>query len=301
MRRAFVFLVLALSGLAAAAVARAGTVLEDLRAPSPALGGEIAYSLYLPDGIVEGERLPTLYLLHGYNGGQREWLKGGRLEALLDRLIGEGSLPPLIAVMPQGGKSWYVDSAAFGGPGDYETAIVRDLMAEVERRFPSAGERALRGIAGNSMGGFGALRLAFRHNDLFSAVVGLSPGIYKHDGRSWAQGLPSEWNQKREQWFPRTTGETFDKATYVAQSPFADVERVAVMPEPPRILLMVGDDDYFRLYEGTIELFLDLRDAEVAAELRVGDGAHDWKYWRRTLPEALRFLAAEWPGSAETQ
>lgn len=150
----------------------AGELLVDRSIPSPALGRDLAYNIYLPSGHAEsGLRYPTVYLLHGYGGGYHEWREGGRIEETLDRLIETGEIAPLIAVMPEAGKSWYVDSARFGGPGDYESAILADLIPAIDRLYPTRAEGRHRAIAGLSMGGHGALRLAFLYPETFSAVA----------------------------------------------------------------------------------------------------------------------------------
>lgn len=270
---------------------RAGEVLVDQAAPSPALGGEIRYSIYLPSGDA-GVGFPVIYLLHGLGGGQGEWVKGGRIAETLDRLIGNGTIGPLIAVMPEAGKSWYVDSRRFGGPGDYETAITRDLVAGVDARYPTLGEASHRGVAGISMGGHGALRFAFAHPDIFTAVAALSPGIWLPGGVSERSGPANESPADREKWYPRTTGETFDLDTFNAQSPFALVDGVAQLEELPAVFLAVGDDDYWKLHDGTVEMYLELRRVGLKPELRVAEGGHNWDYWREVTEEALRFLDA---------
>lgn len=236
-----------------------------------------------------------VYLLHGYGAGQAEWFKGGRVAEVLDRLIAAGEIAPVIAVAPSTGKSWYVDSAAWGGPGDYETAIVRDLVAAVDGAYPTVAGREGRAIAGNSMGGHGALRLAFAHPDRFGAVAALSPGIWKPGSISEMTGPRFESPENREKWYPRTTGETFDLRVLNAQSPFALVAAVAASDTPPRIFLATGDDDYWHLQDGTLEMYLDLVAHGLKPELRVDDGGHDWKYWRRTVEPVLRFFDAGWP------
>ncbi|MEM6547505.1 MAG: alpha/beta fold hydrolase [Pseudomonadota bacterium] len=268
----------------------AGEVRENQAAPSPALGGEIRYSLYLPEGHETGARYPVVYLLHGYGGGQREWLHGGRLEALLDRLIAADEIGPVIAVMPAAGKSWYVDSARYGGPGDYETAIMRDLMAEIDRRYPTRAAFGQRAVAGNSMGGFGALRLAFRHPERFAAVAGLSPAIFMPDGVSWPDTLATSPTEEQDKWFPRTFGERFDLEIYKAETPFAHLDTMMAAQAQPQVLLTVADDDYFRLHDGTVEMYVELRRRGLKPELRVGDGGHDWDYWRGAAEEAFRFF-----------
>lgn len=284
-----------LAALLAPVAAAAGEVREDQQAPSPALGRPLPYTIYLPDGHdVPGARFPVLYVMHGYGGGQREWFRGGLAEAL-DRLIASGAIRPVIAVAPEAGRSWYVDSARFGGPGDYETAIAADLVAHVERTWPALPGRAFRAMAGNSMGGHGALRLAFAYPDRYGQVAALSPAIWRPGGVSWGLSPQILRPEGLEQWFPRTTGETFDWRVFRAQSPFALVARMAAMSDPPRVLLGVGDDDYFGLQDGTVEMYLELRAHGLRPELRVLDGGHDWRLWGRMLDDVLEFLDQGWP------
>jgi S-formylglutathione hydrolase FrmB len=140
------------------------------------------------------------------------------------------------------------------------------------------------------MGGHGALRLAFAYPDVFSVVAALSPGIWLPGGVSERSGPATEAPADREKWYPRTTGETFDLDTFNAQSPFALVDGLAQLELPPAIFLAVGDDDYWKLHDGTVEMYIELRRIGLTPELRVADGGHDWKYWRGVTGEALRFL-----------
>lgn len=276
--------------LAVAGPLRAGQILKDVAVPSPALGRDLIVNVYLPDGADGDDRFPSLYLLHGFGAGRGEWLKGGRIAETLDAMIEAGDIAPVIAIMPSAGKSWYVNSARFGGPGDYEDAIAIDLVSWADATLPTRPEAAHRGIAGLSMGGHGALRLAFAHPETFSAVAALSPGIWKPGGLS--DTFDQDSSADLERWYPKTTGQTFDLGEFHRQSPFALIGALAVMPEPPRIFLAVGDDDQWNLHDGTVEFYLDLRGIGLKPELRVGNGSHSWTFWRSVTPDALRFLDA---------
>ena len=163
--------------------AEAGEVRRDQQVASPALGGPLTFSVYLPDGYAPDRGpYPVVYLLHGLGANSRRGWTNGRIEEVLDGLIGAGELPGTIAIMPDANNSWYVDSAALGGPGDYETAIVRDLLRQVETTFGARADRGDRAVAGISMGGYGALRFAFFHPDLFGAVASLSGGLFEGVG-----------------------------------------------------------------------------------------------------------------------
>lgn len=263
-------------------------ILDGLLLETEAVEGGLDYSLYLPPESDDGRRFAVVYLLHGLGAGPGEWTRGADINAHLDRLIGAGTIAPMIAVMPSAGRSWYVDSARFGGPGDIETAIVRDLVAEIEAEHPTNGQRA---IAGFSMGGHGALRLAFGHPETFAAVAAFAPAIWTADGvssrRSPMRMLSAD---QREAWFPKTTGPSFDPEMLARQSPFASLPALARLEDPPPVLLAVGDEDYFDFQDGTVEMYLALRRIGMEPELRVTDGGHDMPFVRSVLDEALVFL-----------
>jgi len=138
-------------------------------------------SVYLPPRYFTdpGRRYPVLYLLHGYTGVPREWTdgyQGMQLDLVMDSLVAAGVGREMIVVVPNGRNkyfgSFYLNSAATGNWEDY---LVRDLVAYVDSAYRTLANVASRGIAGHSMGGFGALTLAMRHPDVYHAVYGLSP------------------------------------------------------------------------------------------------------------------------------
>src|SRR5579864_407989 len=145
----------------------AKVTLSDITFRSAALGHDIEYRVISPLET-SGRKLPVLYLLHGGGGGFRDWSNYSDVAGYAER--------GLILIMPEGNSSYYTNSA--DRPQDrYEDYIVHDLIADVEQRFPAAGGRAHRAIAGASMGGFGAVVLALKHPDLFIFVGGLSSAL----------------------------------------------------------------------------------------------------------------------------
>lgn len=275
------------------AAVEAGDVRTGLQFDSHALKQPLSFSLYLPDAYAaEPERrFPVIYLLHGYGANDREWLERGKAGTVLDQLIQTGDVPPVIAVMPDGAKSWYVDSADLGGPGDYESAIARDLLGHIENRYRAMPDRRGRAIAGLSMGGYGALRLAFFHPERFIAVASLSGALYETAGIPGVDQPAAEALEKAAHWYRGAYGRPFNVETYIARSPFSRITDLKRMEKPPHILITAGDDDYFKFYEGSAALFVALRRAGLPAELRIDDGGHDWKLWRKQFPQVVRFLS----------
>lgn len=288
-------LVLAAALISTAAPGRSGEILRDLVIADTTTGDSLTYSVYVPDRPDgPGKRLPVLYLLHGYGASSREWIDGLDVAQTLDTMIGSGEIAPLLAVMPDAGKSWYVDSGAFDGPGDMETAIVSTLVDAVDRRFPSDARAERRAIAGLSMGGFGALRLGFKYPERFCTVVGLSAGLFKPGGVSWQHGPGGRRWETRERWYAASFGSPFNLGVYNQRNPFTYVDNLAHLTGPMDILLIAGDDDAMGAYDGTVEMFIELRKRGLKPELRISDGGHDHALWKSRLRDILRFVDESW-------
>ena len=273
--------------LACAAPADAGRLVTGLEAPSPVLGRPIRYAAYVPaDAPPEGTRWPVVYLLHGFGGDERQWADGGGVVATLDAEIAAGRLPPLMAVMPMAGNSWYVDAAPPAGGGDVARAMTTDLVGWIDRAWPTAACREGRVVAGLSMGGYGALLYAFDRPDLFGGVVSLSGSIFRE-----APADPAERARRTMPMYRGVFGEPMDWERYDAWNLFPRVAAVASLERPPAIWLAAGDDDFPAILEGTVRLHAMLRQAGVASELRILDGRHDWQLWSTALAPGLAWQA----------
>ena len=158
-------ILLAPSAIGSSSAAAPGS-LTHASFPSATLNEAINYNVYLPAGYAAStERYPVLYLLHGRGDSMSAWTQ---MKGALDELIAAGDIPPTIAIMPDAPwssrASYYVDSAYTGAdPGrPVETAFTKDLIAHVDSTYRTVANRTGRGIAGYSMGGYGALRYRWR-------------------------------------------------------------------------------------------------------------------------------------------
>ena len=145
----------------------AGSSIDRASYSSPTLGGEGSFLVYLPPGYAStAHRYPVIYLLHGQNGHATAFLEIG-IQSSLDRLIAHKSIPPMIAVMIQDRTSL----ENWRDLGSRRSAsYVAEVQELVDRMLPTVARRAGRAIAGNSMGGFGAMHVALANPYRFSVV-----------------------------------------------------------------------------------------------------------------------------------
>jgi S-formylglutathione hydrolase len=138
-------------------------------------------SVYLPPGYATNpeRRYPVVYLLHGFEADHLVFTKGPyqdmNIRSSMDSLIALGAVNEMIVVTPNAKNafdgSFYVNSPV---AGKWEDFIARDLVEWVDAHYHTIRNRSGRGIAGHSMGGFGALSVAMHHPEIFSAVYALS-------------------------------------------------------------------------------------------------------------------------------
>lgn len=259
--------------------AQAGEIRAE-RMESQALGRSLEYSVYLPDGPSRG--VPVVYLLHGRSSDPGEWLRMGMVKATADRLIAEKRIKPMLVVLPAAGNSWYA-------AGGIETALVRELPAEIEKRWGTRADRSGRAVAGNSMGGFGALRFAFGHPDRYAAAASMS-------GAYWTRVVPgmkidAEMEARLARVFAGSFGTPFDISRFLAQSPMAIAARAAASPSSPPVYLTVGRDDRFGLASEQDAVASALRRMGHDVTAETTDGDHDWGTWEAALPGVLEFLS----------
>ncbi len=216
---------------------------------SRAAGGQYSYLVYLPPSYENSQkRYPVLYWLHGGGGNQRT---GAPVVQRIDDAIRERQAPEMIVILVNGvGSSMFLDSA--DGEKPVETAIVQDLLPHVDETYRTLPGPRGRGVEGFSMGGFGALHLAFKHPDKFGVLSSLAPALLKPDAddRKYARAFEE----------PPISG---DRAYFAKHDPFALLERNAGRIRPMRIRLAVGDDDRPYTVRRTRELRNALKRAHV--------------------------------------
>lgn len=144
------------------------TTITDMRIPSSSVGGALRYRAIVPV-TQPGERLPVLYLLHGANSGPDDIERHSEVVQL-------AATSHFIVIIPDAKLSYYTN-ARNRRYAHWEDAIVFDLPRDVEARFPVLLGREHRGIAGISMGGYGAVKLALKHPELYGFSASMSGAL----------------------------------------------------------------------------------------------------------------------------
>jgi enterochelin esterase-like enzyme len=264
---------------------------------SETLGRDYDYQVYLPVGYGGSElRYPVIYLLHGRGDDYYAWLSA---VDILDRLIAEEAIPPLIAVMPDMPSSdaagYYIDSLYIGEdfPSEpVETAFFNDLIPHIDSTYRTLAQRDGRAIGGYSMGGYGAIRYALAYPDQFAAAIVLSPAVYTP--------LPPLDSSVRLFGSFGNGEKLFDAERYEQLNYPTLFENFIAKELPLDLFIAVGDDEWKHPAEEDQMHDLDMeahllynrvrRVPRVLAELRVYDGGHDWDVWRRGFEEGLRIV-----------
>ncbi|GHB83474.1 hypothetical protein GCM10007390_43170 [Persicitalea jodogahamensis] len=155
--------------------------IDTISYPSKTVGTTRRALIYTPPGFDKKTKYPVLYLLHGIGGDEKEWLKGGSPQVILDNLYAEGKIKPMIVVMPNGRAM--KDDRAVGNVFDkdkveafatFEKDLLNDLIPFIEKKYPTLTDQEHRAIAGLSMGGGQSLNFGLGNLDKFAWVGGFS-------------------------------------------------------------------------------------------------------------------------------
>ncbi len=274
--RAAIRLGIVIIALCFATGAKAGTVVPAEFA-SNVLGRAWAFNVYLPDGYATSRlRYPVLYLLHGIGQNRDEWVTKGEIAHEADLLIAAGQIPPCVIVMPSAGDSWFVD-----GPERMETAFGREFVPYIDQHYRTIASSDGRVIAGESMGGYGALRLLMLNPRMFSAAALLSPAVYVPE--------PPEHSSSRRSPAFQTNG-TFDPALWEARNYPKLIDRFAAARVRVPVYIMSGMDDEFHIEDQAIVLYRAWRRHGWPGRLLLIAGRHNFDVWRPAMPDALRYI-----------
>lgn len=271
----------------------------DERAPRVQMG------VYLPKSYAESANKDKVYpwalWLHGRNENHRKFHVDGGAR-ILDELRGKDAIPDFVLVALSLGNPIYIDGAA----GDQETLIVDKLPAFLCKKYRLASDRTHRALMGVSMGGFGAMKIALRHPDLFGVVAAHSSALMP----AKPDELPDQWQRTVQRMVERggldkVFGNPIDMKKWAEHMPLAlgesmDVDTLKTL----KIYFDVGSDDRYQFAppNEAMHALLDKRGVPHEFELVAG-GGHSWGSGslQKQLHKSLRFVGQCLGGTATAE
>lgn len=248
--------------------------------------GGVPYEIVGPPGRPD-RPLPLLLALHGGNGHDGfAALVGWRLR----KLWAAGEIPPLVAVVPRSGRSFWLDRR--DGSRRWESVLAGPFLDHCIAAHGLSCEPSETLLFGISMGGMGALRLAFRNPTRFAGVTALEPGI--EPALRYADVKPEHSFFRPQELLEKLYGSPIDHAHWEANHPPAMLAAhpASIRDSGLKIYLEVGNRDLLNLHHGAEFLHRQLWDHGVAHEYRLYDGAdHVGRTIAPRCDEAFRFHA----------
>ncbi len=242
--------------------------LEFVTVKSAALQRRADVTVFVPPQARGVEDLPIVLLLHGVYGSHWAWALKGAAHLTTARLIAEGALPPVALVMPSDGLSGDGSGYVAHAFEDVEHWIIDEVPALARAIVPGCTPRSPLLIAGLSMGGFGALRLAGKYPQRIAAAAA-------HSSITDVAQFDAFLEHRRAGW-----------STAPADCSVLTALRDAAALPPIRF--DCGRDD--ALFDANRTLHHELEQAGIAHRYAENDGGHDWPYWSRHLADTLRFF-----------
>jgi S-formylglutathione hydrolase FrmB len=251
--------------------------------PSKILDHPVDYCIDLPaDYASSTRRYPALYFLHGLFGNDHRWIDRGGKE-IFDRLTADGSIGQFIVVLPNGGETFYINSE--DGKDRYEDFFIHELVPFIDHHYRTIGTKDARGVAGLSMGGYGALHLAMRHSDLFGSVAATSAVLIDR----LPNPLPTEG---RWQFYSRILSHAFGSP--VNQAYWEENNPLTLAKDPSKfqglkIYFDVGDQDRYGFDKGAAILDEILSKENYPHTYALRQGGHGWEFLDQYMQYSLYF------------
>jgi len=235
---------------------------------STSMSKEIEAVVITPDDYSDQQKYPVLYLLHGYSGNQNDWItQVPGIKAYVDQY-------DFIIVCPDGHfSSWYLDSP-MDSSWRYETYTAHELPEWVDHHYSTIASREGRAITGLSMGGHGALYLAFRNQDVFGAAGSMSGGV---DLRPF----PGNWNLSDRLGTYAEHPENWEKNSVINLV-------YKLTPGSLQITFDCGTSDFF--YQVNCNLHEKLLERNIPHDFTTRPGGHTWEYWQNSIAFQVVFF-----------
>ena len=256
---------------------------DTIEVMSQVMARNIKNVVIVPEGYfvdsLQGTRYPVLYLLHGATGCYSDWSRKTNLEVLASRYN-------VIIACPDGQDSWYFDSP-IDQTMQFETYVSQELVEYIDSHYRTIPNRYMRAITGLSMGGHGALFLAFRHPDVFWSCGSMS-------GNMDITQYPDSWHIK-----DRLGALADNKQRWRDHAVCNLVDQVKNSNLKPAQNIIIDDGLNDIFIKNNIAMHEQLVEAGINHDFTVRPGRHSWDYWVNSLDYHMLFFHKAFVRGAE--
>ncbi|HKV48276.1 MAG TPA: alpha/beta hydrolase family protein [Candidatus Acidoferrales bacterium] len=244
----------------------------------------VPYCIFLPPSYDSNtaQRYPVLYFLHGLGENEQVLLNSDGWQ-IIEQAWSDKTLGEFVIVAPAAGRSFYINSK--DGKVRYEDFFIQEFLPIIEKNYRIRATRATRGLDGISMGGYGALRFAFKYPKLFGSVSAHSAALIERPPTV-------QINPQQQAAVTRLVGTAFgvpfDRAYWNRESPFTIV-RDNPRPVGLKIYFDCGTKDDFGFNVGAQQFHDLLEKRGIPNTFHLYPGGHNWMYFAEHFPDSLEF------------
>ena len=250
---------------------------------SKALNKRVGVNVLLPEdnkmentiGLGDIKGYKTLYLFHGLSGNRTDWMRRTSIERYVEKY-------DIAVVMPEVDRSWYTDTA-YGA--NYFTFVAKELPEVCRGYFNGMSDkREDNFVAGLSMGGYGALKVALTYPDKFGGCVSLS-GSLDITRKNRVVNL-AEWRSIFDfdmESALELEGSEHDLYALVRKNHEQGIKF-------PQMYIWCGTEDNPYLLKSNQNFHALLNELDIEHFYKESEGDHSWKWWDFHIQDALRFL-----------
>ena len=253
---------------------------------SEVLHEPVRYCVMLPAsyGTERSKKYPILYFLHGLGENEQALIVSGGWGQIED-LRQQHKIGDFLMAAPEGRASFFINSA--DGRERYSDFLLNEFIPFIETHFRIIRTRQARGVTGLSMGGYGALRLAFAHPEMFASVSVQSPALITESPQQLDADLRDAGPLSRL--LGGVFGNPINLAHWKQNSPFELARKNRVQLKTQAIYFNCGEQDEYGFAEGANKLHQQLVSEEIRHEFHLYPGGHNASYFLAHLGETMEF------------
>jgi len=259
---------------------------------SALMNRELRYGIYLPPSYESSgtRRYPILYFLHGLNENEMRWSTRGETDLMLDKMVAAKTIGEFIVAIPMSSTTSFYTNAR-GGAAPWEDAVVKEFIPMIESTYRVNATRNTRGISGISMGGYGALKIAMKHPEMFGSVSAHSAALVPDFNSTTVTGRRLD---QFKSLFDSIYGIGFsgggplDLSYWNANNPL-ELAKDSAKLQSLKIYFDCGTEDDYGFYAGQQVLDDLLTKAKYPHTSGLYPGVHGWDYAKQHTQQSLLF------------